>query len=88
MITDFFNQIKIVAKTKIIYTDHAFDEMNSEKEIITKDEIRNILFDGEIIENYPEDKRGHSCLIFGYSFKNRPIHVVCSPKKEYLKKNT
>lgn len=38
---------------------------------------------GELIEDYPEDTRGHSCLILGFP-TGRPIHVVCSPKKEYL----
>ncbi len=46
--------------------------------------MRDIIFGGEIIENYPEDKRGHSFLIFGISRKNRPVHVVCAPKEEYL----
>jgi hypothetical protein len=39
---------------------------------------------GEIIEDYPEDVRGHSCLILGFSEGGRAIHVVCSPKDEYL----
>jgi hypothetical protein len=42
------------------------------------------LKNGEVIEDYPEDERGHSCLILGFSENNRPIHVVCSPKVEYL----
>jgi len=27
-------------------------------------EVKEALLNGEIIENYPEDKRGHSCLVF------------------------
>lgn len=38
----------------------------------------------EIIENYPNDPRGHSCLILGFGIDNRPIHIVCAPKNEYL----
>ncbi len=38
---------------------------------------------GEVIEDYPEDARGHSCLILGRG-EGRYIHVVCSPKAEYL----
>ncbi|MCO5243124.1 MAG: DUF4258 domain-containing protein [Anaerolineae bacterium] len=33
-----------------------------------------------MIEDYPEDVRGHSCLILGRGNHDRPIHVVCSPK--------
>lgn len=39
---------------------------------------------GEVIEDYPEDVRGHSCLVRGYGEDNRPAHVVCSPKEDYL----
>ena len=39
---------------------------------------------GEVIEDYPEDLRGHSCLILGFGQSNRPIHIVCAPKNEYL----
>jgi len=83
-IAEFFDKIRSVALRKIIYTRHALDEMNSEEEMISKDEVRQVIFGGEIIENYPEDKRGHSCLIFGFSNKGRPVHVVCSPEEEYL----
>lgn len=84
MDSSFMNDIKTAAKRKIIYTEHAFDEMNKEEKIITADEVKEIVLGGEIIEDYSEDKRGHSCLMFGYSSKARPIHVVCSPKNEYL----
>jgi hypothetical protein len=33
---------------------------------------------GEIIEYYPEDKYGPSCLILGYTKKRRPLHIQCS----------
>ena len=36
------------------------------------------------IEDYPEDQRGQSCLMHGQGEGDRPIHVVCSPKDEYL----
>lgn len=39
---------------------------------------------GEIIEDYPEDARGHSCLMLGRGRDDRAIHVVCAPKSEYL----
>jgi hypothetical protein len=81
---NFIELIREAAKKKIIYTLHALDEMNSEEEIITTDEIRQVVFNGEIIEDYPEDKRGHSCLMFGISGSKRPVHIVCAPKEEYL----
>jgi hypothetical protein len=32
----------------------------------------------------PDDARGHSCLMLGWSEEARPLHVVCAPKTEYL----
>ncbi len=32
---------------------------------------------GEIIEDYPEDKRGHSCLVLGYTKDGKALHAVC-----------
>jgi len=33
---------------------------------------------GEIIEDYPEDKYGPSCLIYGITREGRILHVQCS----------
>lgn len=52
--------------------------------MITGPEVRRVVNNGEIIEDYPEDARGHSCLILGYGKGDRAIHVVCSPKDDYL----
>ena len=43
-----------------------------------------MIAEGEVIEDYPEDARGHSCLILGFGNEGRPIHVVCSAKEDYL----
>lgn len=32
----------------------------------------------EVIEDYPEDKYGPSCLILGLTGVGRPLHVQCS----------
>lgn len=37
-----------------------------------------ILDDSLIIEDYPNDKYGPSCLILGYTLNRRPLHVQCS----------
>lgn len=38
---------------------------------------------GDLIEDYPEDARGHSCLMHGKGL-GRNVHVVCSPKEDFL----
>lgn len=32
----------------------------------------------EVVEDYPEDKYGPSCLILGFTTTGRPLHVQCS----------
>jgi len=40
----------------------------------------------EVIEDYPEDKYGPSCLILGYTKSGRPLHVQCSyPSRPHIK---
>jgi hypothetical protein len=52
--------------------------------MISAGDVRAVIASGEVIEDYPEDARGHSCLILGVGSGARPIHVVCAPKEEYL----
>jgi hypothetical protein len=52
--------------------------------MISTADIRRVIFEGQVIEDYPEDARGHSCLMLGFDENRRAIHVVCSPKDDYL----
>jgi hypothetical protein len=52
--------------------------------MITTDEVRAAVERGDLVEDYPADPRGHSCLILGFGDGGRPIHVVCAPKEDYL----
>ncbi len=52
--------------------------------MIGASEVRTVIEFGELLEDYPEDPRGHSCLMLGFGVDDRPIHVVCSPKDDYL----
>lgn len=58
--------------------------MNRPERMISTGEIRQVIEHGEIIEDYPEDARGHSCLMLGRGKSNRPIHIVCACKEDYL----
>jgi len=52
--------------------------------MITPGEVEIVAAKGEIVEDYPDDVRGHSCFLLGAGADGRPIHVVCAPKSEYL----
>ena len=53
---------------------------HAEKERYAEDilihDLETTIFNGEILEDYPDDPIGPSCLILGYSRK-QAIHIVC-----------
>jgi hypothetical protein len=77
-------QIKKSANKRVLYLPHALNQMNTVERMISTSEVREVIFDGSVIEDYPDDIRGHSCLILGKGYNKRPIHVVCAPKPGYL----
>jgi len=76
--------IQAAAKRMVLFLPHALSQMSRPERIISASGVRAIIEKGEIIEDYPEDKRGHSCLILGKGINNRVIHVVCTPREDYL----
>ncbi len=76
-------KIILAARKKILFLPHAIKQMSHPDRMITAGEIKETILKGEIIEEYPDDRRGESCLVFHLA-QNRAIHVVCSPKVEYL----
>ncbi len=53
---------------------------------ISVQELREAIDGGEVIEVYPDDKYGRSCLIFGMTRVGRPIHIQCSdPSRPIVK---
>jgi hypothetical protein len=66
------------------FSKHAVDQ--SILRNISVLEIREAIARGEIIEDYPADKYGPSCLVFGRTSKQRPLHIQCShPTRPLIK---
>jgi hypothetical protein len=64
---------------KVFFTSHAKNEMESEESgQISESEVFEMVLEGKIIEEYPEDEPYPSCLIYGRTSENRPLHVVCA----------
>lgn len=72
------------ASERILFSQHAVRQMCRPDRMISTTEIRRVLDKGEIIEDYPEDPKEHSCLILGKGSAGRAVHVLCSPKEDYL----
>ncbi len=77
-------QQKVVAcaSKKILYLPHAIKQMSRPDRMLSTEEIKRAVLRGKIIEHYPLDARGESCLIL-YA-EERAVHLVCSPKHAYL----
>ena len=72
------NQIKsCVIKSNFRLTLHAEFERDADQ--ITLAEIKEAFFSphAKIIEDYPNDPRGQSCLVLGFTKEGKPIHAVC-----------
>lgn len=79
---DVLDRIQKSAAKRILFLPHAVRQMSNPDRMISTKDVRYVIENGEVIENYPEDARGHSGLMLGTT--DRPIHVVCSPKQDYL----
>ncbi len=58
---------------------HADEERIADK--LSINELENILVNCKIIEEYPTDPRGESCLVVGILENNIPVHVVCGKNR-------
>ena len=83
--TAILERVRNLAARRILFLPHAVRQMSKPERLISVAEVRRTIEEnGEVIEDYPDDARGHSCLILGTGEEGRPIHVVCSPKDEFL----
>ena len=48
------------------------------KRFIERNEVEEAMMNGEIIEEYPDDKYSPSCLLYGKTGKGRDLHVQVS----------
>lgn len=72
------------AEEQFEFSKHAVDQSILRQ--IRVQEIREAIANGQVIEDYPEDKYGASCLICGLTQAQRPIHVQCSyPSRSLIK---
>ena len=70
------------AKQAIRVTQHAQEEMDEEE--ITLDEVLEAIAGGQILEDYPEHRRGACCLLYGHTQKERSLHIVCTTAQPLL----
>ncbi len=69
----------LVLTGKYEFSKHA--ERERELDMIFVWELEAALKACTIIESYPDDQRGQSCLVLGFC-GSRPIHAVCTIKAD------
>lgn len=74
---------KIIAG-KFEYSRHAVDQSILRDILVA--ELVEAITEGEIIEDYSEDKYGPSCLVLGFTTAGRPLHIQTSyPERAFIK---
>jgi hypothetical protein len=81
--SEILQRVRTAAAKRVLFLPHAIKAMAHPTPIISRSEVEATINRGEVIEDYPEDVRGHSCLMLAVP-EGRAVHVVCSPKADYL----
>lgn len=82
---DLIEQIRTyISSKKYRMTFHAEVEREADRIFISEIEEAFSSDNCEIIEDYPEDKRGHSSLVLGFTKERLPIHMVCAIHEDVL----
>ncbi len=72
-----FEDIKEKFRDKdYLLSDHASDR--AARRGITSAEIEEAIENGEVIEDYPDDKYSPSCLIYGQTGSGKMLHILVS----------
>mgnify|MGYP003394940251 CR=1 FL=1 len=64
---------KAFIEKRFRYTKHGVEQRINRH--ITSKEIEQAILKGEIIEDYPSDKYGPSCLIYGKTRQGKVLHI-------------
>lgn len=76
-------------RTKIRNDQFEFSQHATDQSIIrhiSVQEIREAIEESKVIEDYPNDKYGPSCLILGFTQSKKPLHIQCSyPSRPLVK---
>lgn len=67
-----------IAQQTYVLSVHADNERLADGLTVTQLEVA--LAQCEVLESYPDDPRGASCLVLGFTPDGRAIHLVCGRK--------
>jgi Domain of unknown function (DUF4258) len=86
--SDFTSPLEEI-KRKVVSEQFEFSKHALDQSIVRQIRVREIteaIATSQLIEDYPNDKYGPSCLLSGVTQAGRPIHVQCSyPTRSLVK---
>ena len=65
----------LIKQGDVVWRDHAIKRLRERK--ITREDVRSAIYNGEIIEDRPDDIPTPCCLILGTNVRGRYLHVIC-----------
>jgi hypothetical protein len=84
LVKGFLDEVLRVYGKRVLFSRHALNQMNLSERMILRREVYEAIESDEVVEDYVDDPRGHSCLLLGRSRDGRVLHLVCAPKRDYL----
>ncbi len=75
--------VQAIQRQNVRISDHARDEAKEDSLLLN--EIFYSVYEGAIIENYPDDRPYPSCLISGFTQNRKPVHSVWAYNSETQK---
>ena len=72
--------IGVIRHGRVHVTEHAQNE--AEEDRLSYDDIFASVFQGTVIEDYPGDRPFPSCLIYGNTYDQEPVHSVWAYNQE------
>jgi hypothetical protein len=74
-----------ISRRQYEFSKHAVDQ-SIIRDISVAEVEEAMLGKSEVVEDYPDDKYGPSCLILGFTKAGRPLHIQCSyPSRSLIK---
>jgi hypothetical protein len=52
--------VREAAQKRLLFLAHAIRQMSRPERMISSNEVETVVVNGELIEDYPQDPRGHS----------------------------
>lgn len=77
--------VEKIRQKKYVFSKHALDQ-SIIRGIGVPEMEHAIIKKAVIIEDYPDDKYGPSCLILGYTKSGRALHIQCGCSENLLMK--